>query len=162
MKTFARTLLLAAAVALPVAAGAQTLYKLIDKNGKVTYSEKPPKDYDGKVVPLNIDPNANTATLPKPAVTAPARRNSDSPPIPEEKKPGRDEQLASAKAQLDAARKALAEARDNPKEGEIEWIGKVGGGARPQPSEGYAKRIADLEDRVAKAEERVKKLESGF
>ena len=30
-------------------ATAQTLYKLIDKDGKVTYSEKPPKDFGGKV-----------------------------------------------------------------------------------------------------------------
>ena len=31
-------------------ASAQTLYKLIDKDGKVTYSEKPPKDFDGKTI----------------------------------------------------------------------------------------------------------------
>ena len=47
-------------------ASAETFYKLIDSNGKVTYSEKPPKDFDGKVIRLDIDPNANTATLAKP------------------------------------------------------------------------------------------------
>ena len=46
-------------------AAAQTLYKLIDKNGKVTYSEEPPKNFDGKVIRMDIDPNANRATLPK-------------------------------------------------------------------------------------------------
>ena len=44
---------------------AQTLYKLIDKNGKITYSEEKPKNFDGQVIPMNIDPNANTATMPK-------------------------------------------------------------------------------------------------
>src|SRR5580704_10815022 len=44
---------------------AQTVYKLIDKNGKITYSEEKPKNFDGQVIPMNIDPNANTATLPK-------------------------------------------------------------------------------------------------
>src|SRR6476646_9972855 len=58
---------LAIAMALLAAqASAQTLYKLIDKDGKVTYSEKPPKDFPGKVIPMDIDPNRNTATLPKP------------------------------------------------------------------------------------------------
>ena len=57
-------------------ASAQTLYKLIDKNGKVTYSESPPKDFDGKVQRMDIDPKANTATLPRytpPAIARAAR-----------------------------------------------------------------------------------------
>ena len=30
-----------------VVAAQTTLYKLIDKNGKVTYSDSPPKNFDG-------------------------------------------------------------------------------------------------------------------
>ena len=58
--------LLALACALAVPAAAQTLYKLTDKNGKVTYSEKVPPGFDGKVTRMDIDPKQNTATLPKP------------------------------------------------------------------------------------------------
>ena len=36
------------------AACAQTLYKLVDKNGKVTYSESPPKDFDGQVAVFDL------------------------------------------------------------------------------------------------------------
>ena len=61
--------LVAAAAALfaPPVALAEVLYKLIDKNGKVTYSEEKPKNFDGQVIRLDINPNANTATMPKPA-----------------------------------------------------------------------------------------------
>src|SRR5690348_16979476 len=44
-------------------AAAQTVYKLIDKNGKVTYAEEKPKSFDGKVIRMDIDPNANKADL---------------------------------------------------------------------------------------------------
>jgi len=65
MKPLSRNALLAAVVAMLCgSAFAQTLYKLIDKNGKVTYSEEAPKNFDGKVIRIDIDPNANRATLP--------------------------------------------------------------------------------------------------
>ena len=37
-----------ALAAFALGASAQTLYKLIDRNGKVTYAEKPPKDFDAE------------------------------------------------------------------------------------------------------------------
>jgi len=76
-------------------ADAQTLYKLIDKNGKVTYAEKPPKDFDGQVIRLDIDPKANTATLPKPTgpLVDPARTTSD-------------DKVRAAKDKLEVAKKA--------------------------------------------------------
>src|SRR5438445_9412989 len=61
-----RIILAAIAAAAASIACADTLYKLIDKNGKVTYSEEKPKQFDGQVIRLDIDPKANTATLPKP------------------------------------------------------------------------------------------------
>jgi uncharacterized protein (TIGR03083 family) len=48
-----------------MAASAQTIYKLIHKDGKVTYSESEPKNFDGKVVPMNVNPDANTVPMPK-------------------------------------------------------------------------------------------------
>lgn len=130
-------------------AAAQTLYKLIDKNGKVTYAEKPPKDYDGKVIRLDIDPNANTATLPKPTAQpeAAARRTEDAG------------KLAALRERAETARKAYENALANPGEGDLTFIGNKSGGTRPIPSENYAKRLADLEKAAKDAEEELKRAE---
>lgn len=130
-------------------AAAQTLYKLIDRNGKVTYAEKPPKDFDGKVIRLDIDPNANTATLPKPTAQpeAAARRAEDAG------------KLAALRERAESARKAYENALNNPGEGDLTFIGNKSGGTRPIPSENYAKRLADLEKAAKDAEEDLKRAE---
>ena len=135
------------------AAVAQTLYKLIDKNGKVTYSEKPPKDFDGKVIPMNIDPNANTATLPR-FTPEPAAGSAGAASAPSNA--GR---VAKAKDALEAAKKVLANARDNPGEGDVQRVGNVGGGARPVPSEEYKARLEKLESAVKAAEKDLEEAE---
>ena len=136
-------------------ATAQTLYKLIDKNGKVTYSEKPPKDFDGKVVPMNIDPNANTATLPKPGTASPQADPRFAPAA----QGGGGSSVQSAREKLDAAKKALQNAIDNPGEGDVQRMGIKGGGTRPVPTEDYQKKIAALEADVKKAEEELRVAE---
>jgi hypothetical protein len=146
-------------------ASAQTLYKLIDKNGKVTYSEKPPKDFDGKVIRLDIDPNANTATLPKPAPPpAPAAGgsagNSDAPVSKTQPKSSGDK-VQDARDRLDAAKKALENARNNPGESDLSFIGNKGGGTRPVPSDAYTAKLAALEAAVKAAEEELKRAEGG-
>src|SRR5205085_12348761 len=65
---------LVALAAIPLAA--QTLYKLIDKNGKVTYVDTPPKNFDGQVIPVEIDTKRNSATITTPG-TAGAVRSFD-------------------------------------------------------------------------------------
>jgi len=143
--------------ALACDAAAQTLYKLIDKNGKVTYSESPPKEFDGKVIRMDIDPKANTATLPKPGATRP---ETESEKILRRPTPGGGgERVQAARETLEAARKALQDATDNPREGEVQRMGKAGGGSRPVPSEDYQKRIAALEENVRKAEEELRAAE---
>jgi predicted lipid-binding transport protein (Tim44 family) len=146
-------------------AGAQTLYKLIDKDGKVTYSEKPPKDFDGKVVPMNIDPNANTATLPK----------YSAPPSPEssggKEPPRRSKESASAspksesvddiRARLEAAKQAYQNAVDNPGDGDVTRVGNVNGMTRPVFSEAYQARLNSLEGAVKKAEEDLRRAQGG-
>ncbi len=140
-----------AALAIATGADAQTLYKLIDKNGKVTYAEKPPKDFDGKVIRLDIDPNANTATLPKPsAQSAPVDRSSDS-----------DVRVKAAREKLEAARKAYDQALNNPADGDVSFVGNKGGGTRAVQSDTYAKRLAGLEQAVKEAEEELKRAERG-
>lgn len=127
-----------------------TLYKLVDRNGKVTYAEKPPKDFDGKVIRIDIDPNANTATLPtmpRPAEkAAPAKRAVD---------PGA--RLSAAEDRLEAARKALADAQENPRDEDVQWIANKGGGVRRVPTEAHARRLAALEKAVQDAEDEVRK-----
>jgi hypothetical protein len=139
---------LAALGLVALCAEAQTLYKLIDKNGKVTYSEKAPKEFDGKVIRMDIDPKANTATLPKgSAVNAQGdgARATQS-----------EDRIDKARAALEAARKALQEARDNPGPDEVNRIGNKGGGTRPQPTEQYQRKLEQLEQAVRNAEEELK------
>jgi polyhydroxyalkanoate synthesis regulator phasin len=131
-------------------ASAQTLYKLIDRNGKVTYAEKPPKDFDGKVIRMDVDPNANTATLPKPTgpLVDPGRATAN-------------ESVRIAQEKLEAAKKAYQQALDNPGDADVAYIGNKGGGTRAVQTEGYAKRLADLEKAVKDAEEELKRAERG-
>ncbi len=148
--------------AFAAAAAVEVLYKLIDRNGKITYSQDAPKNFDGQVIRLEIDPARNTATLPKyePAPKAVAKEGQPGK-LAEERnsKLTREQRLDKARESLEKARKALVDARDNPKDGDIQFIGKVGGGARPQPSEEYEKRLAELETAVKRAEEELKRVE---
>jgi len=141
-----RILLAAMLSAFALGATAQTLYKLIDKNGKVTYAEKPPKDFDGKVIRIDVDPNANTATLPKPTgpLVDPGRAASEAG-------------VKAAQEKLEAAKKAYQQALDHPGDGDVAYIGNKGGGTRAVPTEEYAKRLATLEKAVKDAEEEVKR-----
>src|SRR4051812_993132 len=133
---------------------AQTLYKLIDKNGKVTYSEKPPKDFDGKVVPMDIDPSRNTATLPK--YTAPPPKPAGSPSSGIVADPG---QIRAARERVEAAKQALEDARANPAESDVDRIGTVGGGARPVLNDTGRKRLEKLEEDVRRAEDQLRRIE---
>jgi len=134
--------------ALPGLAVAQTLYKLIDKNGKVTYVDKPPKDFDGQVIPVDIDTKRNSATISTPGSGAGAsafdqRRAAEA---------AQSDRVKVAQDKLEAAKKALADARENPREGEVNRVGNVGGFTRPVPTEAYEKRLAGLEEAVRAAE----------
>jgi adenylyltransferase/sulfurtransferase len=155
MKLPFAVLSVAAAMALlPGEACAQTLYKLIDKNGKVTYVEKVPDNFDGKVIPMKVDPKANTATLPKPSTASPS-------PAPGSAPASKGERVAKAKESLESAKKALAYARDNPGEEDIQRMGSVKGGARPVPTESYKAKLEKLEAAVKAAEKELEEAERG-
>jgi len=134
-------------------AHAQTLYKLIDRNGKVTYSQEAPRDFDGKVIRIDIDPNRNSATLGAPAPSQPAAS-------PEEAA-DKAKRVAQARGRLEAARKALAQAREHPGEDDVRFLGKKGGGARSVPTEAYQERLAGLERAVKEAEDELEKAQDG-
>ena len=141
---FLARMALVAAAAFCATASAQTLYKLVDKNGKITYSESRPKEFDGQVIEINIDPNANRAVLPKydPAKSPPGGMT-----------PEAIANINQAQQKLAAAKKALDEAKANP---EMTRMGKVGGGAREVVSPEYEARVAKLEQDVRDAEEAVR------
>jgi Domain of unknown function (DUF4124) len=159
--------LAAAATLLAPVAFADVLYKLIDKNGKVTYSEEKPKAFDGQVIRLDINPQANT--MPPPASgtnsgepTSPSRRPAQGNP----KKPSPEERIATARERLEVAQKALQDARDNPADSDLQTIGtqggiKKGGGTRTVPSAGYQAKLDQLEKAVKDAEEALQDAERG-
>jgi uncharacterized protein DUF4124 len=139
-------------------AAAETLYKLIDKNGKVTYVQDPPKDFDGKVIRLDIDPNANTTTGRPPAKAEPPKVDFGAARRGEGE---RTQKLSDAQGKLEAARKAYQDAVDHPREGEVERVGNVNGFTRPVFSEAYQKRLDQLQAEVKRAEQDVQQLERG-
>jgi hypothetical protein len=157
MNTNLKIFLAALAVAFASDSAAETLYKLIDKNGKVTYSEEKPKSFDGQVIRIDIDTNANTATLPKaPPAGGASRAKSEDPQV---KRDRQEERVRIAREKVEDARKALEDAQNNPGEGDINFIGKVGGGARPVPSEAYQARLLQLEQKLKMAEEELRLAE---
>jgi len=108
-----RAWLLAMAVALAGPAAAQTLYKLTDKEGRVTYSDKVPKGYDGTVVAIEPDTASNIV----PSAKAGTGAGPAAPPsgIGEDRRKARedlDRKLRAAQARAEAARKAKAEGGD--------------------------------------------------
>ena len=154
-----RTAIVATALilALPGIAAAQTLYKLIDKNGKVTYVDKPPKDFDGKVIPVEIDTKRNSATIATPG-TPQGVKAFDEKQAAEQRA---SERVRVAQDRVDAAKRALADARENPREGEVARMGNAGGGTRAVPTEEYQQRVARLEADLKEAEAELRKLQGG-
>ena len=146
---------------LPAVAVAQTVYKLIDANGKVTYSEEPPKNFDGKVIRIDIDPNANRATLnPRDDHD---RGSSAAREVrvkrEQEAQATRSAQLEEARARVVTAQQALDDARDNPGPDDVMRVGNAGGGTRPVPSEQYQQRLDGLEKKLKQAKDDLAKLE---
>jgi hypothetical protein len=135
----------------------QVVWKLVDKKGKVTYVDKaPPKDFDGKVTRIEVDLSANSASL----VTVGEGSKAIKMPLtaPELKRVRADAELARARENLEAAKKAREDGKD-PTPEETRWLGKKGGGARPEPTEAYHARIKALDEAVKAAEAEVDKAQ---
>ena len=116
-----------ASLAAPPAA-AQVLYKWIDAQGKVQYSDQPPKDFKGEVTRIEPD----TPATPAPVVPrAPAKAQSPQPAqegiveMAARKRETRDALRANverARAKVEEAKKALQEAQDLPRDDERQII----------------------------------------
>ena len=69
--------------------------------------------------------------------------------------------LAQARDRFERAQKALQDAKDNPQDGDLMMVGKVGGGVRTIPSEAYQERLARLETEARLAQEDLQRAEQG-
>ncbi|QJR13904.1 DUF4124 domain-containing protein [Usitatibacter palustris] len=152
--------LMIAVVSVGVASG-QTLYKLIDKNGKITYSESPPKNFDGKVIRMDIDPNANSATLTKPGGGEGGGAASIKGDLKkaESKRKAAAERAAGLRTELEDAKKELEEARANPGEENITYAGIAGKGTKPVLTEAYQEKLAVMEKNVKLLEKQLAEAE---
>ncbi len=154
-------LLLMAAVALN--GQAQQLYKYVDKDGKVSYSDRPPKPGENGVA-VGADSNVNVIPgKPAPSKLANPRANAAVAGDVKRRDQARTRlkaEVDAAQKNLDAAKQALEDGRDiRPSEQQI--VVRAGGNSIIQKPE-YADRIAALEQAVKNAEDRLAKAEDKY
>lgn len=128
---------------------AEQIYKYIDAQGKVTYSNEPIKG--GKKVDL---PPISTVTLPKPADLKPEQKTAPNPAVAADKVQ-RKKQLQETIA---SEEKALEEAKIKRKEGDVPELthsSKTVIGKNGKPS-----TITEIRDNPRAYEEKIKKLDA--
>jgi hypothetical protein len=154
-----------AAFALFAAGSAQavTLYKLVDADGRVSYVDRVPRGFAGKVVPLEIDTSALPTLSPAATPEAKAQRRENERIIRERPPRTDDSQVRSARAQLEAAQAALDAAQESASPDDWIYFGcrRPPGGCRaPRPE--YEARLAQLEGDVKLAEDRLAVAEQRY
>jgi hypothetical protein len=188
-RTRFRALLLGLAAVLAAPALAQQiLYKLIDRQGRVTYTDSVPKNFDGTVTPLEPDTGSNVVPSARPPEGA---AKAKAPPgINETRRQARDDldrKLRAAQAKVEAARKAKAEGAD-PQAEELQTIQHRSAPPRPGqplpkpncflaktpngapvvhcpsqvPNDAYYARQKKLDDDLAAAEEELTLAERAY
>ena len=124
-----RTAILIAACAATGLPAQQVLYKWTDAQGKVQYSDQPPKNFDGPVT--RIEPDTPATPWTPPAAPAPAKPASATPghdgmvELAARKREMREALRANverARVKVEAAQKALDEARAAPADDERQVI----------------------------------------
>ena len=108
-----RALLVALVALLAAPAFAQVLFKLVDRQGRVLYADKVPKDFDGTVTRLESEPASNVLPSSRPGESPP--RASPPAGIGEDRRRAREDlgkKLRDAQDRAEAARKAKAEGSD--------------------------------------------------
>ena len=114
---------------------AQPLYKLVGKDGKVTYTQTPPKDFDGQVTRVDIDSKTNTMDAPK--LPPKAEGKSSAADIIRRPTPtSKLDRVRAARQNMEKVCGAYENARDNPGEGDVEWIARGAADPRFQPGPG--------------------------
>jgi len=143
---------------------AQTLYKHVDKDGKVTYSDKPPKEGEGgKLSKVTVDTTANVTKHVNKDNKGNVQKFSDVKARGDERISLREKlqgDIKTAEKALESAKKALADGRE-PLEGETRIVvGKNSNSVQRTPD--YHERVAKLEDAVKNAEGSIKKAEERY
>jgi hypothetical protein len=150
---------------------AQAVYKHVDKDGKVHYSDKPPTKDEG-VKKLDIDSNRNVVP-PLVGKSSEQGGGGDKARIDRriEKQDSLLADLNAAKDRLAAAKAALEEGMEI-QEGDMDTVqgpkkigrgGKViSGPPRAIPNEQYQERIKGLEEAVKSAEADLAKAETAY
>lgn len=140
IRVAAQALACLAIIALPLEALPQALYKWIDKQGKVQYADKPPKNFTGPVTRIDIE--AARATQP-PALAkeeaAAAVAEEKAPDIAAKRRAVREAleaELESARAKLERAKAALSDAV--PEDSERQVIQQRSDKGNPRPGPGSA------------------------
>ncbi len=135
----------------------KSLYKYVDKDGKVTYSDQPPKPGETAGI-VNTDTTGTTVRVLSGNARANAKRVPDLKALAEGRQKKRDELAAgvsNAEAALEKAKKALEDGRDaTPEETRI-VVGKNSNSV--QRTEAYTIRIEKLEAAVKAAQENLDK-----
>lgn len=157
--------LLGAAYAL--AANAQELYKYVDKDGKVTYSDVKPKPGE-KATKVNVDHKDNVIASPKRKTDTEGDnketrdRSKDAKASDQTKKANA---IEAAEKRLADAKKALEEGREMTADDTIVRVGRNEKGGQsganqviPKPE--YHERVAKLEEAVKAAEENLAKVKA--
>lgn len=133
---------------LAAGACAQVLYKLVDKQGRVTYSDREPKGFDGTVTRIEADTTSNVIDTPK-SVSGTAAKGEASgatgagaePGLAETRRKTREvlaQRVREAEAKVAAARKAKAEGEE-PRADELQTVQRrlppvKEGAALPRPN----------------------------
>ena len=183
-----RALLLSLAAAVAMPASGQILYKLIDREGRVTYSDREPKNFDGKVIRLEPDTVSNILPSAKPGEAG--TKAGAAPGVAETRRLAREDlekKLRAAQARVEAARKAKAEGGD-PLPDELQTIQHrrppLKAGEQPPnrncflttdasgtstlncpsrvPHDAYYERQKQLEDDLRRAEEELELAERAY
>ena len=124
-----------ACIALAGSAAAQVLYKWVDAQGRIQYSDKPPKDFKGEVTRIEPDafPPAVARPLPQPSVQG----QDGKVDINAQRRATRERLAANierARDKRDVAKKALDDAAPTDDERQvIQQRVSRGGNAKPQP-----------------------------
>lgn len=157
--------LLASACAWSVSA--QDLYKYVDKNGKVTYSDVKPKPGE-KATKVNVDHKDNVVASHKRKVENDGEGKDTARDAKEDKKAAaakRESAIEAAEKRVADAKKALERGSEMTAEDSTIRVGRNAKGAPsgantviPKPA--YTERVAKLEADVKEAEENLQKVKS--
>lgn len=139
---------------------ADEIYKIVDKDGKVTYSsELPQSTSDVDITGLDIDPDANVIK-PESSQAAERLKQEYNQRYPNNNS-GKDQQkVESYKQKLTAAKQAVNLAKKAITEGKTvapgDFIGKSGGGVRPSLQR--QSRLESLNKNLESAEENLRQV----